>query len=366
MVRLLIKFVALLDRSELKPYPRSGPLFHRWLPDGLNDSIVLVDEPNQASIELWFDRQGYVDHGLIKFAFDEHEVDPDLMARQAVLEAAPLRGILTLPIDRVTGQSLDTVRRGEIGHELYVALGKRIVNILDHHISKFLDIIRINYGQYWIRDLAKWDSRNQSLGQHCSTLNLQWSLDGGSTWTEFLPNRRKSSMTLDVSVNAMSYLITEDDWSEVRDAAIGGYNPSPAAVVLSRSHELLDQGALKYALIEGVTALELAISEFTRMKLPSEEKLKPLVSRISDLPISAKAVWILSLLGEINPEELEITVRAIESRNKVVHEGEDLSEKSADMVQILQKAVASLLPGPPIRFPKMFPGNQVSPPLSTA
>ena len=90
MVRLLIKFVALLDRSELKLYPRSGPLFHRWLPDGLNESIVLVDEPNQASIELWFDRQGYVDRGLIKFVFDEHEVDPDIMARQAVLEVGPL------------------------------------------------------------------------------------------------------------------------------------------------------------------------------------------------------------------------------------------------------------------------------------
>ena len=45
-----------------------------------------------------------------------------------------------------------------------------------------------------------------------------------------------------------------------------------AGGVLSHSHELLDRGSIKYALIDGVTALELAISDFANKLANSSQQ----------------------------------------------------------------------------------------------
>ena len=361
MVKLLLKFAIPLKRYELGSHAHAGPVFHRWLPDGRKDSIVLVDEQLSATLELWFERRGYVYQGVIEFDHHRCEFDSGIMARQAVLDAGPLRGLLA--IGGVTGETLVPVQSGEVGHELYVALGKRIVkNVLEPQLSRFLDILRANYGQYWIGGRVNWDSRQMSLGQYCNLLNLQWSLDEGATWDKFIPDEPKNEpITLVLSPDQFSGLMTEGDWSEFRDAFVGGFDPSLAGGVLSRSHELLDQGAVKYALIEAVTALELAMSEFTRIKLPSEERLRPWVDRISDLPLPAKAVWILSLLGEIGSEELETAVEAVVLRNKVVHEGGQPPDGSADKIQNLQQTISRLLAGPAFRFPPMTSKNKIYP-----
>ena len=58
-MNVLLKFFFPLERYELGPLPPSGPLFHRWLPDGEKDAITLSPPSEHYTLKLWFERWGY-------------------------------------------------------------------------------------------------------------------------------------------------------------------------------------------------------------------------------------------------------------------------------------------------------------------
>jgi hypothetical protein len=71
-----------------------GPLFHRWLPNGIQDSIQTQVEIGH--LQLWFEKRGITDNGMVQFSFKRHEVDDKIVARQGRLDAGPLFGMLKL------------------------------------------------------------------------------------------------------------------------------------------------------------------------------------------------------------------------------------------------------------------------------
>ena len=50
-------------------------------------------------------------------------------------------------------------------------------------------------------------------------------------------------------------------------APAGGHNSRLGGQLLSHAHRLLDEGNLKYAVIEGVSALEISLNEFVKNRL---------------------------------------------------------------------------------------------------
>ena len=189
MSTLLLKFRIILNFDSISDsYEHSGPLFHRWLPDGMKDAIILNIDQN-TELEIWFERFGYVDGPSIEFDYHRQEVDPNIIPQQAILEAGPLMGMLK--ISEISEEELYVIKKNSIENEKYIKFGKKIVNKLIYpHVASFIHILRTNYSQYWIQDLEKWDSRNESLGRYCSKrLHLNWSLDDGKTWSDFIPNK---------------------------------------------------------------------------------------------------------------------------------------------------------------------------------
>ena len=88
MTTMLLKFRINLELYELQTLNRNhGPLFHRWLPDGQQDSIVLDTGHPNSDLEVWFERRGFVDDGWIRFDYKRREVDPEIMSKQGVLDA---------------------------------------------------------------------------------------------------------------------------------------------------------------------------------------------------------------------------------------------------------------------------------------
>jgi hypothetical protein len=77
MSALLIRFKIELANPDFASYePHYGPLFHRWLPDGDHDAIVLkTDDPN-LELKVWFERRGFVENGNIQYSPSRFEVDP--------------------------------------------------------------------------------------------------------------------------------------------------------------------------------------------------------------------------------------------------------------------------------------------------
>ena len=65
MTKLLLKFGIILESDRLLSDVK-GPLFHRWLPDGRQDSIVLATKDPNTKLEVWFERRGYADGNFIR------------------------------------------------------------------------------------------------------------------------------------------------------------------------------------------------------------------------------------------------------------------------------------------------------------
>jgi len=214
--QLLVRFgVRLNDNSLGDIGERHGPLFHRWLPDGEEDAITLDTKDPNLLVRVWFERRGCVVSRFIVYDDERREVDPEVLAEQALLEVGPLSG--ELRVFGLSEEELATVVQHITGDEVYGALGKRAVKVLYASVSKLLDLLRINYGQYWIRELEPWDSREHSLGAYCrGVFGMVWSLDG-EHWSKFIPDEPISNLSIMVGRRSYSEYLSEEDWRQLEE-----------------------------------------------------------------------------------------------------------------------------------------------------
>jgi len=364
MLTLLLKFKINLEEYDVSTYSQHyGPLFHRWLPDGEKDAIVLDTGDPNAELKVWFERLGFKDKDFIEFDYTRREVDPETIPKQAILEAGPLMGLLK--IQALSEEESTPLRENKVGDARYVALGKKVVRLIHVPVARFLDVLRTNYGQYWIRGLEKWDSRKESLGRYCSSslkLNLEWSLDEGETWARFMPDEPTARLTVTMRMDrSFREYLTKDDWQQLAKVSREAYEPSLAAFLLAQAHQFLDQGNLKHALIEGVSALEVALEEFVRQKLDGDNSLAKSIQAFWQLPLPARLIPVVSTLGTARLEDVELAAEAIDMRNKVVHDGWDPPERAQHKLSGFLNTVAALVAGPRFKFPIVNPGNKIMP-----
>ncbi len=342
-------------------YSYEGPLFHKWLPDARNDAIKLDTGDHKIALEVWFERRGFSnkEHGLIEFDLNRKEVDPNAMARQAVLVGGPLFGELKLEVDETIIQALAKEGLGDPDYEKF---GKHIVKTLYPPVSKFIELLRALYGQYWIKTLAPWDSRSSSLGAYCSAWNMRWSNDNGISWHEFRPNEASlKSIALLARSSDYDRLIKDKDWAQL-PAILGQIEvPSAAADILVQSFQYLDEGNIRQALIEGVIALETAISAFAQRKLNKNNDLLNKFQSFYQLPLPAQLIVVSAFSDSCSLEQLSSSLEAIALRNRIVHEGEKPPRDSEHLVRNLLETIASLLPEPKMRFPFCHSGNSMEP-----
>jgi hypothetical protein len=362
---LLLKFKIILNSESISDNTEHpGPLFHRWLPDGMDDAIILNNDQN-TELKIWFERFGFVDGSLIEFDYHRQEVDPNIIPQQAIIEAGPLMGLLE--IREISEEELIPLTENSIGDENFITFGKKVVNKLIYpSVARFIRILRTNYCQYWIQDLEKWDSRRESLGRYCQKrLHLKWSLDGGDTWSDFVPNKPIGppccvEITLGFSEIYLEY-ITSEDWQKLRKAIQDEYDPTTAANFLARTNQFLDQGNLKHALIEGVSAFELAINEFFRHKMIDDDSksLRDGMKSFMELSLRAQIISISLALGNIPVQDIKNAVNVVNMRNKLIHEGRDPPKEAKDEICGLLNIIKELLSGPRFKFPKSNPGNLI-------
>jgi hypothetical protein len=330
-------------------------LFHRWLPDGEKDAIFLETNDTDTELKVWFEKEGFASR---TFMIPGESQDNDyVISEQGKLDAGSLRGLLT--IKNLSQEELDTLSDNKIGNDIYIKLGKRVIKKLIYKpVNNFLKILRIIYGQYWIKEMREWDSRNIGLGHYCTLIYLKWSLDGGQKWFDFIPEKGLAmSLTLTLGRDYLEYL-TQTDWKKLEELA-KNYSPSLAATILSRSHQLLDQGDIRYALLEAVTAFELSINDYLRNKLSGYAELDSFINHFNNITTNPDKMKIFSafLSNEISLCTLKECLKAIEWRNKIIHEGKMLPDNFESAIITLQKTVGKLLLGPRQRFPSASKSN---------
>jgi hypothetical protein len=216
MTTLILSFAIRLENSEEHPLLEAhGAQFHRWLPNGRVDAIRLDSERPGTRLNVWFERWGLQVGSFITFSYEHRDVPPEIMSRQAKLDSGPLMGSLTMT--GIDPRIISCLRENRTGAPEYVELGKTAVRLIYSPVSRFLNIIRLRYGQYWVPQLTRWDSRNASLGDYCRTsLGLKWRTGREDTWKNFIPDEPVSYMSIIVGgtsdTEEFNHYLTKKDW----------------------------------------------------------------------------------------------------------------------------------------------------------
>jgi hypothetical protein len=104
--------------------------------------------------------------------------------------------------------------------------------------------------------------------------------------------------------------------------------------------------------IEGISALELAIKEFIDLKTSKNNVVSQSMKKLSGISMETRVVSVTTAMGSIPLGDIENTIRAIDIRNKIVHEGlYSLGTDSKRILMSLFKTISSLILGPEFKFP---------------
>ncbi len=359
---LKLRFRIHLENYEVHEFRRpKGALFNRWLPDGRANVIDVPVRHKDNKLQIWFERKGYVKDEFIEYDSQKSEVDPVVMARQGKLEAGPLRGEAVFY--NVMDEEVKAVQGNHIGSEEYVALGKRVIDFLRPPLSNFISVLRTQYGQYWLRELEPWDSRRQSLGSYCrSTLGLFWCNDGNQ-WNHFSPTESSAALYVTkLPRRGFGEYLTKDDWEHLSSSFDPYETPSLATIILGKAHEFYDNGELKQSFVEGVTALEVALSEFVLRKLADEPQMSEDASRIFSDPskgVQEKFKLVSLISSSVSNEIYKKTLEAIKIRNNIVHRGDNSSISDETALQALFHVITVFLSDDEYKFPVLINGNML-------
>jgi hypothetical protein len=355
-----VKFLASLEFMMGVSDPH-GPIFTRWLPDGQKDAFALPTGGPDAEISVWFERRGYAKDKEIIYDVQKKEIDPALLKLNSRLDGGPLLGCLALK--NVSMAEEQALQAGKQDEPDLIKLGKRVVGLITPTIRKLVQVLKVKYGQYWLADVDDWDSRTNSLGSFCSSLQLRWSHDGTSNWNDFRPTANVTMLTGHFRTD-YSFYPEEKDWPEVAALCASGYEPTTAGELLSHAHRLLDQGHLKYAIIEAVSALEVSLSEHVKTNYTGRAReLLASDAKAGDtrrLPV--RTALIAGMIPGIDRADLESALKIIEVRNNIIHEGKGADPSLGADVQALLRVVAGVLQVGRFKFAMLNVGKPIGPP----
>ena len=341
----------------------NGPLFHRWLPDGRTDAVSVPTADERDRLVFWFDRRGYVAADFIRYDNARQEVDPEVMKRQGHLDAGPLRG--EAQYAHATSAELEALREDRQGSDEYIALGKRVIDFLYPPLAVFIDLLRCQYGQYWLPELQPWDSRTQSIGSFChSSIFLRWRENEDQGWREFLPTERTGTIRVPrLPGRGFGEYLTETDWKYLQKTFDPNAGISLALRLLGRAHELGDSGHVAEAFIQLVTGAELAIEHFLTMRVSGFSKeMASSKQSFSTLPLKTRLTVLVTAASLAPQVTLEKALQAIDLRNEIVHQGKQPQDPDGTMFLALMQCAKALLGLKELKTPVLYPVNELTPP----
>jgi hypothetical protein len=103
----------------------------------------------------------------------------------------------------------------------------------------------------------------------------------------------------------------------------------------------------------------LAVGELLRRKVHDTSSVTNALQPLQDptLSVKLKIATIGVLLLGMDAEEVDLALKAVEIRNKIVHKGADATPKNSKELDALLKLVGMMLPGTVTRFPGRMRGG---------
>jgi hypothetical protein len=313
-----------------------SPIFYNWRPSK-RQALTLKTPDKGAVLKVWF----------------SNAISYERFA-QGMTIVSNIKGILQ--IDSIEKDIEEIFEQNKTHYSPYEAFGKRVVKkIFNPTLSRLFNILKINYGQYWIPDFLDWDSRSMFLGQYCSKLGMQWSMDG-KRWLDFYPTRGVMGVGKFriVGDDFSQQFISKEDWKTIRKLIDENYQPSLAAVLLRRAHVCFKLGDFRMSFIEGISSLELSIKDFLSSRIKQVETFSKTMDEFFQIGLRGQLVAVGLSHGTIPHIDIENAVKAIEVRNMIVHKGlNPSSAQSKVFLKGLFRTVSYLLDDPELKFPEI-------------
>jgi len=364
MVDFYLRFVVRLTDSD--SYYK-GPLFNKWLPDDENDAIVL---DTNFDVKVWFERRGFISGSYIRYNSTKRDIQNNLIPRQAVLDGGILFGSAKF---NATEEQLKPMQEEDLGSEEYKLLGKQIIEHIIKPVSKFINLLRVDYGQYWIKPLLGWDSRNESLGNYFTSLDVKWRLDSRLEWKRFQPNRNEQNFTAYLySDETFKKYITHDDWERLKDYVLDqefkNYKLNLAKKILGKAQQNWDESNYSEAFISVVSALELAIGLFIKNRVPSDNNVYSNLENVfmrkkPKISLVEQVAAVFTIKEDFKLNIIEKALDGITLRNDIIHRGQErVNEENIDEFSALSKCVQSLIFKPHFKYPIFTTSNSLDAP----
>jgi hypothetical protein len=328
----------------------TGPYFYLWLPDEA-DAIYLPTDNPDTELCVWY--EGWDGEFPDGRSVDYEESDPPPVIR----EGGNLRGELVIDnvedivittLQRATSPDTGNGHRSQEDIARYSELAHRIRDTMFDPLSTFVDLLRHRFGQYWVLPLPRTLRVYSDPSKFFELfISFTWSVDEFETEFDFDPPSLARPATIPESLrHEVHELLTEGDWNSLREMAssrLVSENPMPGLghEMFSRARQARDRGEMRSAYVEAVTALEVIVEsrrtdvrEFDSYAVHGRPRLAVEVERSFPQLFSSF------------PRRAE---EAIQTRNKIVHEGSPVTPGYVAEIDSLLDVVWRLLDPSPKR-----------------
>jgi hypothetical protein len=313
--------------------------FYRWLPNNLKKDILVRKVENRI-ISLWLDKNciGSVSRP------NEEEIKNwvNILINKVYVDV----NIIGVPnkISNFIYNERDSPKQSHYGikpgekdydklKDIYKDLGEKVLQSALEIYNRFISFARNEKGQYWLRERQFDKNRIRSM-------NIEFYSKVRSTdydWVRWCPPAT-DNIIIYVKDNESS--IREDEWKQIKRFIKGNSRSNLVLELLANAQSLLDSNHRRSAIIESISALEVAVSRFVKTPnissvLPPDQAgrfyVQGLKKTFEEIHLLSTIEYVMPLLfsSEIFPTEiLNQTIEAIKARNSVVHHGQrDISEE---------------------------------------
>lgn len=241
-------------------------------------------------------------------------------------------------------KELNAIQENDIDSDSYTSAGKKFIYFLEPPINGFIRVLQTKYGQYWIEPV-EWHEEELLLGLFTkNVLHLEW-FGNDEKWHDITPTSMSFNLPSTITKNPdeFNFFLTKSDWFKLEYEINKPINHSFAASMLSRAYMFFDEKKYREAYIEGVTALELALTEVIRQfGLTKENDLEKEKNQLRNLTISAQTVIVCRFVFNMSIKDVNKTQKAIDTRNKLVHQGKSIDEKDEKQIEELRQLINTI------------------------
>lgn len=314
-------------------------IFTGWLPIGPEQGIVVQEEG--LEITIWFDEtcswfpprpntEGLMDYSCVH----AHHVYVRVVLRE-------LSDDFLFYMENCKGDQFPVNPDAEKNAE-YVQLVVKVLLATVRRVNRLIAYVKAYNGHYWLTEYAVDVDR---LRSYCNMFEARGQIDERPLF-QFCP---PTFDHITASIEVGRTYIVQNDWRSLQDFVAGSTKPALVNELLAGAEYLLSFGHYRSAITEAVTALEVAIFDFSRapnaeaifgFKMADRLALHTLQSQIQHLGLSATIRYLLPIIIPecvLSTELLKSCQDAITQRQNVVHNGQRNLKKA-----IAKKAIADI------------------------